>query len=102
MDQQNQHNQQNQHILNEEIQCCPTPFPQINSGGNIETCLSCGQKTKMSIEFECPYCHHKSDGLTELDLEDSDGNTDWCECDGCGYNFRKHELIIRIKKVKLN
>ena len=98
----NQNNAQQNNAQQNEQQCCLTPFPQFNSGGNIETCLSCGQKTKMDIEFECPYCNHKSDGLLELDLEDSDGNIDWCECDGCGYNFRKHELIIRIKKVKLN
>ena len=108
MNQQNnqQQNQQNnaQQINFNQIneQCCPNPFPQINSGANIETCLACGIKTKLVVEFECPYCHHLSDGLTELDLEDSEGNTDWCECDGCEYNFRKHELIIRSKKVKIN
>lgn len=106
MNQQNQQNQQNQHQqrnfnqINE--QCCQTPFPQINSGANIEVCLSCGIKTKLVVEFECPYCHHISDGLTELDLEDSEGNTDWCECDGCGYDFRKHELIIRARKIRIN
>ncbi len=96
----------NQNIqLNRNIQpnqCCQTPFIQTNSGANIETCLSCGSKTKLIVEFECPYCHNLSEGIIELDLEDSDGNTDWCECNECRYDFRKHELIIRPRKIQLN
>ena len=86
----------------QNVPCCDTPFLQFNSSGTIETCLCCGIKTQLIVRFECPYCHAMSEGLCELDLEDSEGNTDWVNCESCDYDFRKHELIIRAQKVRLN
>ena len=55
-------------------------------------------KDKMSIEFECKYYNYKSSFLLHLDLEDNDWNTNWCECNKCGHEFRQHDVIIRKKK----
>ena len=62
-------NQDYHHNPLAETQCCEKTFPQFNIISEVETCLSCGQKTKMNIEFKCQYCHHKSSDLFELDLD---------------------------------
>lgn len=74
--------------------CCSTPFIQTNVSNGNKHCISCKKNYKIVITYECPSCHEESSSLSCLDLEDEDGNTDWCVCDLCNYEYRQPNLIV--------
>ncbi len=82
--------------------CCERQFLQLNSGGNQASCISCKLKYQESTIYTCPNCGHGSESYISLDLEDDDGNTDWCICESCNHEFRFVNMIVNkvITKVE--
>lgn len=73
--------------------CCTRRFIQLSCNGAIETCLSCGYKTKMVTEYECPKCHHIMSCIAHL------GQFHTVCFSGCNSKFKNEELITNYRKV---
>lgn len=78
----------------DDVNCCERKFLQLSSNGKIATCLSCKTKIEKVTKYQCQYCNYESEQYNALDLEDNNGNTDWCSCSACNREFRYHQFII--------